>query len=872
MHTLHRIIFVTILFGIFSAWSQENESNDLGDLSLDDLLTLVVNTGSFLDLDLQKSPMAMTIIKKDQINLSGARSLTELLEIYVPGFQYSINPWNGIQWGMRGVSNDRNTKFLVLVNGHKINSESKDGFIAETDLGLLGDFERVEVLRGPAGLVYGSGAIAGIVNIVTRTETDNRSEFSMGFGTQGSFDYTSKIYDVRMYGVPHPDQRFAATFGWKESEGEGDGRTRLYGLGMWPFNAGSGVAKPNGVPTDGSWGMTPGNWRASVDYQWKHLSVYARATHQYMSNGGFFTIDLWPQFQGPTNESWMPTSPARAAEQIDSLLGVLKADSTSNAAQITLLETMKQQLPNLPSVNVDGVYISPYDTFWQNTEGWGNQRHAYIADNVTMGINYEQAIGNNKLRYELAFDGVTNRMQMEARQGYEALSASERGWAGVVSTFGERRYTLGATMLWMDIPHTQLATGLNQRFDDFGEDLQGRNYAYGNPKRPAIANILYSNTALFMEGYSDILHSLGLDYGIRWDGHTRTMKYGGTFNGKLATIYTPIPNHTFKLIAQTSSNNGTVDNYEHNANHYNDDGVEQNSAFFADPTDTASATYYHNIVSTKELHKLRPERAYSFELTSTHSLFGKLFFSPSVSYNIVKDMFAWCQLYRVINSGEYRHLDVDMEAVLNLSSITLGINHSMQVPVNTKLSDLDDTLIYYSSIDTSLPNWYKVSGTDKNGNTTYIPTPNVLDTAVINPIRDAIIGEDGKHFRGLVTHISKAYVDIRPLDWITLHSDVRVFWGFWGRKTEYDRQDSLGYQTWDIQDNPMVKLDASIHFALPNHLQVSVFAYDILGLDDPTDPTDDWATLNTLRWANGAANDLYAADLRSYAIRIDKSF
>jgi hypothetical protein len=87
------------------------DENSLG-LSLNDLLSLRLSTGSFLDLDLTNSPFSMTLIEKQQIESSGARNLSELLEIYVPGFQYMINKWNGIIWGMRGIANDRNSKFI----------------------------------------------------------------------------------------------------------------------------------------------------------------------------------------------------------------------------------------------------------------------------------------------------------------------------------------------------------------------------------------------------------------------------------------------------------------------------------------------------------------------------------------------------------------------------------------------------------------------------------------------------------------------------------------------------------------------------------------------------------------------------------------
>lgn len=136
-------------------------ADDLLDLSLEELLNMKVTSGSFLDLDLKNSALSLTVINQEQIHLSGARHLSELLEIYVPGFQYMYNKWNGVIWGMRGVAADRNTKFIFLVNGHKMNTEARDGANMELDLGMLGDIERVEIIRGPSGLIYGSGAIGG---------------------------------------------------------------------------------------------------------------------------------------------------------------------------------------------------------------------------------------------------------------------------------------------------------------------------------------------------------------------------------------------------------------------------------------------------------------------------------------------------------------------------------------------------------------------------------------------------------------------------------------------------------------------------------------------------------------------------------------
>ena len=113
-------IFLLLFFTLSGSTSAEEPSLEYNDvmydsLSLSDLLTMEITTGSFLNLDIRKSPLSMTIITREMIRSSGARHMSELLEIYVPGFQYMFNKYNGTLWAMRGVTNDRNTKIIYLI-------------------------------------------------------------------------------------------------------------------------------------------------------------------------------------------------------------------------------------------------------------------------------------------------------------------------------------------------------------------------------------------------------------------------------------------------------------------------------------------------------------------------------------------------------------------------------------------------------------------------------------------------------------------------------------------------------------------------------------------------------------------------------------
>jgi hypothetical protein len=67
-----------------------DELQELRALSLEELMMLPLATGSFLQLDLFQSPLALTIIQREQIKASGARTLSELLEIYLATHERSV--------------------------------------------------------------------------------------------------------------------------------------------------------------------------------------------------------------------------------------------------------------------------------------------------------------------------------------------------------------------------------------------------------------------------------------------------------------------------------------------------------------------------------------------------------------------------------------------------------------------------------------------------------------------------------------------------------------------------------------------------------------------------------------------------------------
>ena len=170
------------------------ESDELFEMTLVDLMGVdVVPVGTLTQTTRRTSPGAITTISKEQISESGAHSLNEVLEIYVPGLQYSTQTWEAPHLGIRGITGDRDDKYLMLVNGRVMNERTHYGALSERDLPMMADIHHIDVIRGPGSAIYGPGAVSGVINIVTENGlTFNGMEVTTKVGAFeefGSFEF-----------------------------------------------------------------------------------------------------------------------------------------------------------------------------------------------------------------------------------------------------------------------------------------------------------------------------------------------------------------------------------------------------------------------------------------------------------------------------------------------------------------------------------------------------------------------------------------------------------------------------------------------------------------------------------------------------------
>ena len=129
----------------------------------------VAKAASLIPTNIKKQPVSSSYITSDMIADSGARNLMELLEIFVPSYQWQAFSTSGGIDGFRGLVTRR--KYLILVNGKVMTAPRISTNFAERELSLMGDIESIEVIRGPGSALLGPGAISGVINIKTYTPT-----------------------------------------------------------------------------------------------------------------------------------------------------------------------------------------------------------------------------------------------------------------------------------------------------------------------------------------------------------------------------------------------------------------------------------------------------------------------------------------------------------------------------------------------------------------------------------------------------------------------------------------------------------------------------------------------------------------------------
>jgi len=185
------LVALLVLTGLVNqsfAAPQENQANGgpLTQLSLAELGNVEVTTTSKEPAQIWETSAAIYVLTQEDIRRSGATSIPEVLRL-VPGVEVARINSNSWSVAIRGFGSAFSKSVLVLIDGRSVYTPLFAGVYWDVQNVLLEDVERIEVIRGPGGTIWGSNAVNGVINIITKNTRDTHGAYastSSGNGAQ----------------------------------------------------------------------------------------------------------------------------------------------------------------------------------------------------------------------------------------------------------------------------------------------------------------------------------------------------------------------------------------------------------------------------------------------------------------------------------------------------------------------------------------------------------------------------------------------------------------------------------------------------------------------------------------------------------------
>jgi len=180
-------------------------ANDLAELSIQELMEVQVTSVSRKGQQLSKTASPVYVITAEDIRRSGATSIPEALRM-APGVQVSRLGSNKWAIGIRGFNNRFSNKLLVMIDGRSVYTPLFAGVDWDVQDTLLDDIDRIEVVRGPGGTMWGSNAVNGVISIITKSAGQTQGGLvKTGWGNQegpiGEMRYGGKAGSSAHYRV-----------------------------------------------------------------------------------------------------------------------------------------------------------------------------------------------------------------------------------------------------------------------------------------------------------------------------------------------------------------------------------------------------------------------------------------------------------------------------------------------------------------------------------------------------------------------------------------------------------------------------------------------------------------------------------------------
>ncbi|MGH8297449.1 MAG: TonB-dependent receptor plug domain-containing protein, partial [Steroidobacteraceae bacterium] len=157
--------------------SNSSSIERLRGLSIEQLMNIKVTSVARRPQKLLSTAAAIEVITGEEIRRSGATSIPEALRL---ADNLEVVRKNSHDWGIsaRGFNTDLANKLLVMIDGRSVYSPLFSGVFWDVQDYLLEDIDRIEVISGPGGTLWGANAVNGVINIITRSAKDTQGFYA----------------------------------------------------------------------------------------------------------------------------------------------------------------------------------------------------------------------------------------------------------------------------------------------------------------------------------------------------------------------------------------------------------------------------------------------------------------------------------------------------------------------------------------------------------------------------------------------------------------------------------------------------------------------------------------------------------------------
>ena len=216
---MKRVVFIFILIILYHNISTAQQDTNIVKYNFDE----IVVTANKIETPLYEIGNSITVINREQIENSNKTTVLDLLS-EIPGISITQQggPGKLASVFLRGANSNHT---LVLIDGVEMNIPADPGNVYDFSSLTLSDVERIEVLRGPQSTIYGSNALAGVIQIFTKKPTEvnkyfldleggSYSTISENIGTSGKVDNLSYFANYSRYntnGFSSADEKYGNT-------------------------------------------------------------------------------------------------------------------------------------------------------------------------------------------------------------------------------------------------------------------------------------------------------------------------------------------------------------------------------------------------------------------------------------------------------------------------------------------------------------------------------------------------------------------------------------------------------------------------------------------------------------------------------------